>query len=119
VEKGHYLLRDLFIAVEPGRYKYPLGATAQGYAGRHGRVDTVLTGFVGGGSYYTSFLRAAAHQHWLAPQLRIVQLLYCGVKGIQISVKDMVHLYYFILSDLSPASEKCHKNYWLEPGAFL
>ena len=97
MEYSHYLARDLVIAVEAGTDDNPLGAETHRHAHGHGRVDPVLAGFVGGRSHHTSDFGAASYQHWLTLQLRVVQLLHCGVEGVQVGVENVTHRGYPLL----------------------
>ena len=86
---AHDLARLLFVAAKSGGYDDALGAPVHGRAHGHGGMHAEFPCFIGRSGDHSPVLWSAADQYRLAHQVRVVQLLYSGVEGVQVGVDDM------------------------------
>ena len=92
VKDVHDLAGHFPVAVKAGADDDALGTLADGGGHGHGGADAKGAGLVGSGGDNAADLGAAADHDGLAPQFRVVQLLYGGVEGVQVGVDDVAHL---------------------------
>ena len=85
--------RDLFVNFHVSRHEDEVGAEALGFDGRHRRTDTETARLVAGRRHDTAHI-AVAYSNGFALEVRVVSLLYRGIKGIHVDMYDFaVHIY--------------------------
>ena len=83
---GAYLARGGHIGLEPGFYDHRFGAQLQGFEHGHGRTHAVDARDIARGRHHAAL--AAAHDHRLITQGRVVALFHAGIERVAIHVGD-------------------------------